>query len=419
MSRRRKILVITAVVLATGLLFTAFILPLIVRSQLVKQVGKATARVCSVDKVSINPLNWSVKVKGVRLAEKDARATFVSFSSLGFRVSPTSIFRMAPVVNDLKLRSPYVHLVRTGPNSYNFTDILERQPKSKDKSPLRFSLNNIVIDGGRVEFEDLAPAKPTRHDVRDIAIQLPFISSISYFADRYVDPSLSALVNGAPFRFNGKLRPFAKGMEATVRLDLKQVDLPYYAAYFPATLPVKFSSGTLSTELEISHRLVSGGKPDITVSGRAGLQGLGLSGRSGQPLLALKGLVLEIARAGFLTKDFDVASLVIEAPDVKVTRNTGGGWNFSELRGEPAGESPPEKESAADDTTKARVKVRSLAIHGGRVHFRDAVPRGGFDTDLLGVELKTENLATYGDTPATWQLAFASARGSRPKPKGA
>ncbi|HZV81118.1 MAG TPA: hypothetical protein VFF53_03010, partial [Geobacteraceae bacterium] len=118
MPRNKKILLACGALLAAGLLFTAFILPFIVRSQLEKQVGKATGRACSVRSVSINPLNWSVAVRGVRLAERDARASFVSFSSLGFRVSPTSIYRLAPVVNDLKLHSPYVHVVRTAPNSY-------------------------------------------------------------------------------------------------------------------------------------------------------------------------------------------------------------------------------------------------------------------------------------------------------------
>jgi len=134
----------------------------------------------------------------VRLAEKDARATFVSFSSIGFRLSPTSLFRLAPVVNDLKLHSPYVHIVRTGPNNYNFTEIIERQPQKKDTSPTRFSLNNIFIESGSVDFVDLVPATPTRHSIRDLSVQLPFISNISCFADRYIDPRVSAVVKAPP-----------------------------------------------------------------------------------------------------------------------------------------------------------------------------------------------------------------------------
>jgi len=172
MPHARKILLSCFAVLVAGFMFTAFILPTIVRSQLEKQL--------------------------VRLAEKDARATFVSFSSIGFRLSPTSLFRLAPVVNDLKLHSPYVHIVRTGPNNYNFTEIIERQPQKKDTSPTRFSLNNIFIESGSVDFVDLVPATPTRHSIRDLSVQLPFISNISCFADRYIDPRVSAVVKAPP-----------------------------------------------------------------------------------------------------------------------------------------------------------------------------------------------------------------------------
>jgi len=419
MPRKKRILLAAGAILLAGFLFTAFILPLIVRSQLEKQVGKATGRVCSVGGVSINPLNWSVKVRGVRVAERDARATFVSFSSLGFRVSPASIVRLAPVVNDLKLHSPYLHIVRTGPNRYNFTEIIERQPKKESKPAARFSLNNIVIDSGRVDFEDLALAKPTSHALREIAIQLPFISNISYLADRYVDPRVSAMVNGAPFSFGGKLRPFAKGMEATVRLDLKSVDIPYYAAYFPATLPVAVKSGTLSTDLEISHRLTNGGKPDIVISGRSSLQGLGLAEKSGRPLLGAKGVVLEIARAELLKREFDITLLAINAPEVTVSRESGGQWNFRTLDGKkPPADALPEKEDAAKSGEKAIVMLRTLAITDGTVRFRDAVPRGGFATDLHGVKIKVDALATYGETPAKWLLSFATGRGEQGEAEG-
>ena len=131
MTRRRKIAIISSVVFVLLLLFTAFILPIIVREQLEKQISKAADRKCTVEKVYINPLNWSAEVVGVKLTEKSAGATFVSFSSLKVKASPSSLWRFAPVVSELKLTSPYVHIQRNGPNSFNFTDIIENLPKKK------------------------------------------------------------------------------------------------------------------------------------------------------------------------------------------------------------------------------------------------------------------------------------------------
>ena len=138
MSRRRKIAVTVAIIMVTGLLFTAFVLPVIVRSQLEKQVGSATDRQCAVSSVSINPLNWSAEVRGLKLSEKNSKAVFVSFSSVKLRVSPTSLWRLAPVVAELKVTSPYLHLERTAPNSYNFSDILAKNSTKKSDKPAQF-----------------------------------------------------------------------------------------------------------------------------------------------------------------------------------------------------------------------------------------------------------------------------------------
>ena len=134
--------------------FIALILPGIVRSQAVKQIQAATGRKFSVGKVSLNPFTWTAEVRDVRLTEKDGRATFVSFSSVRATVSPASIWRAAPVLSKTRVTAPYIHLVRTAANTYNFSDLMESKGPKKEKTekPARFSLNNIVISNGSVTF---------------------------------------------------------------------------------------------------------------------------------------------------------------------------------------------------------------------------------------------------------------------------
>jgi hypothetical protein len=86
------------------------------------------------------------------------------------------------------LTAPYAHIVRTAANAYNFSDLLEGKKKEPAEKPLRFSLNNIIIANGSVDFIDQAIPVEKRHTVRRIGVGIPFISNIPYLADRYVIP---------------------------------------------------------------------------------------------------------------------------------------------------------------------------------------------------------------------------------------
>ena len=70
MVRWRKWLVGTVVAALLLVGFIAFILPVIVRSQMEKQVSRATGRTLTIGRISINPVTWTAGMEGVRLSEK-------------------------------------------------------------------------------------------------------------------------------------------------------------------------------------------------------------------------------------------------------------------------------------------------------------------------------------------------------------
>jgi uncharacterized protein involved in outer membrane biogenesis len=418
MPLRRKIIITTAAALLFGLIFTAFILPIIVRNQLEKQINIATDRSCKVEKVYINPLNWSAEVVGVKLSEKKSGAAFVSFSSLRLSVSPASIWRMAPVVSGLKITSPYVHLQRTAPNSYNFTDILEKHPKKKSAEPARFSLNNILVENGRVVFDDDALSEPQRQNIEQLALQIPFISNISYFADKYVDPKLSAVVNGAPLSFAGKLKPFEKGLEATLDINLKGVNIPYYAAYFPEKLPVKILKGELSAGLRINHQLIQKGKPDINISGVLNLQNLAVAEHSGAHLLSLKSINIDIARIGLLNKRYEFAKMLLEAPELSLSGDRNGVWNLSRLKSREVSEDPDKKNGQGEKSSAPDIIITSLQLIDGVVNLKDERPPGGSSVNLKNISFSLNNFASKGDVPAAYTFSLVTGRKEKASASG-
>ncbi|TWJ33103.1 DUF748 domain-containing protein [Geobacter argillaceus] len=418
MARWRKWLigVFVAALLCAG--FIAFILPGIVRSQLEQQVSRATGRTLTVGRISINPLTWSAGLEGVRLSEKGSSLPFVSFSSARVRVSPASVWRLAPVLNDISLAAPRVRIVRTGPNRFNFSDLLEKKPEEKKKEPgepARFSLNNIVLSNGSIDFRDDALSTPKLHTVRQLLIQIPFVSNIPYLADRYVAPKLTALVNGAPLAFEGKMKPFAKGMEASVAIKLRELEIPFYAAYFPKELPLRVTAGRFSTDLIVNHRLTKGEKPDIAATGTVTLNGIDLRERSGEPLFTLSEGKLAIARIGLLSGEYRAASISLDTPVVTVARNRQGGWNFQRLTdrgnsGKHSTEAGKTRGQTAGKAAQPLIAVGETRVTNGTVRFSDAVPPGGFTAEARQLAITVTGFSSEQGKIANLSLGFTTPR---------
>jgi uncharacterized protein involved in outer membrane biogenesis len=404
---------VTVVLFLAG--FTAFILPGIVRSQAVKQLEATTGRKVSIDKVSINPFTLVVKVDKFRMLEKEGGIPFASFSSARMNFSIRSLVNFAPVVTDAQLTAPYVHIVRTAANTFNFSDLLagKKSEKQKNEKPFRFSLNNIVVANGSIDFIDRGLAREKTHTVRQLSIAVPFISSISFLADIYVQPRFSALVNGSPLNIEGRLKPFIKGAEAVYDVNLKDLSLPYYLAYYPGTPPVRIDSGRLSVATEVTYRIASTTKPELFVTGKIGLVDLFLRDRTGAPLVSLKQGEVVIGKAAVMARNYALSGVTAEGLAAYLSRDRQGGWNFSRLVEKGVLPEPAEEKKPSAPAPKTIVNIAETHLKDGAVHFSDELPVGGFKADIRDFALDVNAFSTEEGKKATYDLSFATDRGAK------
>ncbi|KIE41348.1 DUF748 domain-containing protein [Geobacter anodireducens] len=399
--------------------FIGLILPGIVKTRAMEGVEAATGRKLLVGDVSINPFTWTVEVRDVSFTEPDKTTVFASFSSARVQVSPASIFRMAPVVREARLSSPHVRLVRVGPNTYNFSDLLGKkkaEPK-KDEGLPRVSLNNITIANGSLDFLDQGERIMRRHEVRRLDLGIPFLSTIPYFADRYITPRFSALVNDAPVRAEGKLRPFAKAAEYDLNVDLRDLAIKRFASYIPAELPILVQDGTLSTTLGITYRVAEGKDPDLMVSGSARLAGVKVAEHGDVPLLALAGLEARLNRARVLAGEFPLSLVTLERPEIHLARDAAGTWNLLRLAGKKKAV-PAAAEKPAPPGRKPLVSVAEFRLADGAVHLDDRLPAGGFAARVEKIAMTVKGFSTAPGTAADCTLSLATGRGEEARVEG-
>ena len=144
------------------------------------------------------------------------------------RASPS--LKLALVLSEIRLKQPYINIKRIDETAYNFSDLMENKetkpaekPAEKSK-PLRFSLNNIKIENGSIDFWD--GPEQTKHTVRELNIGVPFMSNIPSNINIFVQPALSAKINGTPYEIQGKTKPFADSLETTFDINIKDSRYP-------------------------------------------------------------------------------------------------------------------------------------------------------------------------------------------------
>ena len=403
MKRWKKPALWAAAAVVLLMLFVAFVLPGIVKTQAIKGIEKATGRKTAISDISLNPITWTARIEGFQLMEKGEDAVFVSFKRAKVSLSPFSVFRMAPLISQARIVSPYVRIVRTAPNSYNFSDLLKGKKKKSDK-PLRFSLNNIIINNGSIDFIDRALPTEKSHTLRKMEVGVPFISNMKYYADQFVQPYFRAVINGSPFKLEGKLRPFLKGAETSIDINLKDLSLPFYFSYYPGEPPVRMESGRLTTRLGIVHRVREGKEPELEINGDVILDRIAVNDRGGAPLFSLKRGETRIAKADVISREFNIDSLSFDAPEVHLSRDKAGVWNLQRLTEKE--EKPVEKPKVK----KPLVFLSETKVANGRVLIDDTLPPGGFTGEINAITFTMHGFSTAHGKKGNYSLSFATPR---------
>ncbi|HEY8609154.1 MAG TPA: DUF748 domain-containing protein [Noviherbaspirillum sp.] len=395
----RRLLAGAVILLCLYTLFGFLLLPALVKSQAEQRIGDKLQRAAHIGSVEFNPFTLALGMHDFRLMEPDGKTVFASADALRVNLAAESLLQLAPVIQQLRLDGPRLHLVRKDAHSYNFDDILARldqEPPSEERA--RFAVNNIEVAGGRIDFDD-RPAK-ARHVVADIQLGVPFISSLPSQVEIFVQPLLSAKVNNTPFVLKGKARPFADTREATLALQADDVDLTRYLGYLPSRLRVRVGSGRLDIDMTASFRQAPDKAPALVLDGEARVQALQVLEPDGRPVLKLAELVLGLKQANVLAPRIDIARLTATGLQADAARGPDRIWNFSRLLpATPDSAPPPPAGNAPAAGGLAGVTLQEFSLRDAMLRYADhytpqRVTLERFDLGVrkLAVDLQKRNI---------------------------
>ena len=404
----------SCIALALYALLGFVVIPRVARSVAESKLTALLHRQVTIGKVSLNPFTFGVTIDG--FAVRDCQGgPFVAFDQLYLDLQAVSVIHGGVILREITLRGPAITIVRETPDTYGFSDLIDQfsggPPPDPNAKPARYSLNNIRIIGGSVDFID--KPKNATHTVRKLELAVPFVSNLPYDLQSYVQPSFSAVVNGTPLGLQGRTKPFSETREAAFDIELADLSIPTYMEYVPVALRFTVPSGSVDTKVALSFEQPEGRTPVLSVSGHVAVKNLAARDSAGKPVLTLPLLDVTIGKSDVLGGKVVLDAVRLDKPVLRVVRSGDGSVNLAELGPKPDPPSPAASPLAADAKPAAPpvpspeakpaaplvIELAELHLVDGTVHFSDVAPAGPFETTLTGVTIDARHFSTEPGKP--------------------
>ncbi len=398
--------------IALVMIASALLLPSYVKRLAIEQTQQKIGRQLEIADLSFSPFSLTLTANGVNLLEADKKTPMLKLKKAELSLSISSLFHGALVMDEVQFDAPTLHVVRTSADDhgrYNFSDILDRiaaMPKSA--APFRFSFSNVQVQEGAIQFDDLVLDKHIQ--IASLKMGLPFLSNFPSSTNSFVQPYLSAKINGAPFALQGRSKPFVDSLETSLAIDIDHLDLTSYVAYSPVPLPVKLQSAKLSTKLDLIFDRKNH-QAELLLSGDVRLDALSIQDENEQALLKTRSINAHIKQFNVFTADSSIDKLHIDTPEVWLTLDAKGQSNWNELaqsiEAKSDAGSPVNAQSAKQNTAKPVISIGEFLLDHGQFNFTDAMHATPAQTVQLNeIKLSAKQFSTaFATKPSLISLA--------------
>ncbi|MFM0438275.1 DUF748 domain-containing protein [Paraburkholderia strydomiana] len=405
-----------------------FAAPPLIRHIAEQQLSKQLDRPATIGRIALNPYTLKLEADRVHIGERGGAGNFVDIERLIVQPSWSSLFRAAPIIDEVQLDSPRFHVVRYDAQRFNFTDLIEKfskQPSTPDTKPTLFSVSNIRLENGQITFDDKLLG--AMHVIDQWKLGIPFIATLPSKTDIFVEPLLRARIDGSPLAIDGKTKPFSASRESEVSLRFDGLDVPRLISYVPTKLPVIVQSGKLSTDLKLNF-VMSNDAPTLRVAGTVDLNDVNVQDPSKAPFFAARAVHVAARTLEPLKSLYQFDDIRIDAPSANLARDRSGVLSVermfapapaaakavAESASAPAAASSAidansaAKTDATKDATKPAppldLSIKRFVLNDGTVNVRDEAASRPVDVGLEKLAVTLTDFSTLATAPAHYTL---------------
>ncbi|GEM_PF-4149794 len=401
--------------LAGFLIFLAcgyLLIPRLTTTTFAERLGKRLQRPVTIAGAAFDPFTLRLTVQnlivGPKLSAKDDPVDpFLSVGRASIDFELSGLFSGQTVARAVQAEQLFLHLVRHKDGSYNAGQAMQDLFPDREE-PLLYSLNNISVSGSRLTFDDQPTGKT--HSVEELNLSVPSLSNIAYQAGQYVKPSFSAKINGSPINLTGETAMTGKTVQASLDLNLKDIDLPRYLDYLPENWRLKIDKGVAEFTGKLVFSQETNAESRLDIEGEGLFRQLTVQGQEGKAhkieQLSFQGSFSPLKRRYHFQK------IALQDLELFPARDKKGAWSFL-ARPARKNEAP-----ASNGTKESHLRIDQLQVQGGTLHFTDR-PRGAeLRHSLTDLQLTITGYDDHGASPASFALSAKSGAAARLSAQG-
>jgi Domain of Unknown Function (DUF748) len=393
-----------------------FIVPAVIKWQMLKRLPGLTKRQAAVRQVKFNPFAISLTIRGFSLKEPDGQV-FSAFDEFYVNFNPiSSVFHWAPVFKNISLVKPFGQITLLAGGKFNFSNLFEGPPPatpappSTPGPPPRIYIDHLSVSNGLISLDDLSGKEPFHSEFGPINFNLTNFTTIRDQHSPYA--FMARTDSGETFAWSGSVGVNPPRSAGIFRLaGLKFGKYSHYSHDYS-----RFQIAGGMVEVAANYRFDSGSNAlDLQVSNAAvHLTGLELkSPDTGETVIAIPALAITDAEADLLRQTARVGLIKSSGGSFLVRQEKDGILNLISLLILPTN-APAKVETATNAPASApppppwKAKIDEIAFDDYAIRIEDKMPDkpARFNVDQISFDIKGVSNETNAPVTASLLLRY-------------
>jgi len=389
-----------------------FLLPPLIRWQMLKRLPVVTKRQAVVQQVKVNPWTLSLTIRGLALTEPDGRR-FVAWDELYVNFQASSLFRWAWTFKDIRLVEPFSEIIVLKDGSLNFANMLESSTHappstSKPASIPRINIFHVSVTNGFLAAEDRLRRSVFRTEYRPINVELNNFTTRPESDAPYSFHAESDAGRSVTWAGDFSVQP----LRSSGHLEFTGIQLKRYQPYLEDFTRAVITNGLADAELDYRLGVNTNGLNLVIKNGVLRVEQVQvLDPDTGEIVAGLRGL--EVQDAGFNLRDraTRLGSVKVFEASLLARLNKNRRLNLLDLLTLPAPGTNTNQTAPASAPAPAPAfsfSVDDFTIEKTSVRFEDLTHQSLFKTELKPIEVSVKRFTTRPDSDASYTFHVAS-----------
>jgi hypothetical protein len=413
-SRWFKRVLWVAAVFLVYMLVGFFVLPPIIKSQLVKRLPGITRRQAAVRQVLFNPLALSLTIRGLSLTEPDGQV-FASFEELYVNFQLSSIFRFAWTFAEIGLQQPCVHVALFKNGRFNFANMSDDtappppQPEKPRALP-RINVWRLHVDAGEVALDDQTHRLPLHTECKPISIALTNLTTRAGKDSIYSFQASSD--SGRSFDWAGSL--MVQPLQSRGHFELAGGELTKLTPVLRDYVRSEITEGRFNVRADYAIAAGTNGFDATLTNGVVELADLKVNDdTTGEIMTTLPSLSVQPLDFDLRRRNLHIGEIKIAGYTKTVSIEKDGSLNLN-LMLEPAPPKPiPTNAPPPAPSAPWTFSVDDLTLNEGAIMFSDLSQRSRFETTLKPIQIRLQRFTTRPESDAAYDFSITTEAGEK------